>query len=183
MNPGYWCTTHVVLVAAVCSAFVQLRSPTSNQRWCSFDATVDYSHYSLLDGSAHRVWESALLKGRLPLESEFEDSIVWPKQPLFDDVCDVMVDLELPRAVWRHPSISTSVLWTLKRLSREFQDRVSARSDCEDEDDDDAIYDDTSFEGTTSIDSISIDVAATLLEEYGDTVSGIQSLRFDLWLS
>ena len=71
------------------------------------DEVLDYG--SVLEASRGvAIWRLALLKGRLPLTSEFD--VLWPEEPLFAQTQAAMADLQFPRFVLKHPDTVNSVL-------------------------------------------------------------------------
>ena len=73
-----------------------------------------------LDGTSRslgglRVWGEALRRGRLPTEVEFDNGAIWPERPLYDELVRVLIDLELPRFVLRHPETADAVLLSMLR--------------------------------------------------------------------
>ena len=78
------------------------------------------------------VWKSALLRGRLPVKKDFPyyPEQVWPSHPsLYQALCSVLVELQLPRFVLRHPDAITVVLMALHRKVNEFEERMSLKEE------------------------------------------------------
>ena len=68
-----------------------------------------------------QVWETCLRKARLPLIDDFQQTTIWPEEPLFFHVNDALSALGLPRLVRRHPeTLTTSVLLGLAKIVIEF---------------------------------------------------------------
>ena len=68
-----------------------------------------------------QVWETCLRKARLPLIDDFQQTTIWPEEPLFHHVYEVLSALGLPRLVRRHPeTLTTSVLLGLAKVVIEF---------------------------------------------------------------
>ena len=67
-----------------------------------------------LDGL--HIWGEALRKGRLPTEEEFHNITIWPERPLYDELVRILIELELPRFVLRHPETADAVLLSLLLL-------------------------------------------------------------------
>ena len=68
-----------------------------------------------------QVWETCLRKARLPLIDDFQQTTIWPEEPLFFHVNDAFSALGLPRLVRRHPeTLTTSVLLGLAKVVIEF---------------------------------------------------------------
>eukprot|EP00977_Amphora_coffeiformis_P017874 scaffold5999_cov149-Amphora_coffeaeformis.AAC.11 len=90
-----------------------------------------------------QVWRSSLIRGRLPVEQDFDNMpTLWPDEPLFTKVSQAMARLELPRLVLRHAELINSVLLSLLDMVLEFQQtkeqgRVVDKEEEEEEEDDD----------------------------------------------
>lgn len=139
-----------------------------------------------------RVWRKTLEKGHLPVEEDFDDG-VWPCQPLYSNVCQKMVELQLPRFVLNHPETTSFILLSIIRMSIEFYKEVYT------------IEDDTEFvsqnenagdkleEGSnlidyekftevdvqmkeSTIDQVAKESTEMLDEEYGDVINGVSIL-------
>ena len=142
-----------------------------------------------------QIWETSLRKARLPLIEDFrKDQNVWPEEPLFSHVYDVLSELGLPRLVRRHPEILTSVLLGVAKVVMGFiqaqrqgklvfvEDNIEEEEDCDLEDLDTAIdlediaqfaYEPLSME---EMDQLADSLANNLKQEWGGVVQGVASL-------
>ena len=138
-------------------------------------------------------WESSLRKGRLPLgKGDFAEDDVWPEEPLFEKVTDVMSHLGMPRLMRRHPEIKSSVLLEVARIVVEFtrsRERgklvVVEDHDNEIEDDlwgiDDETNDSTiEFEYRPmldgDLDKLAEQLASNIQDQFGSVVQGVSLL-------
>eukprot|EP00956_Cyclotella_meneghiniana_P026681 scaffold58286_cov68-Cyclotella_meneghiniana.AAC.3 len=86
------------------------------------DDTASYfrlhdAHQAMLGLST---WETSLRKGRIPIQSDFTQQVLWPKEPLFTSVYESLSQLALARLVKRHPEVMTSVLLGVVKVVVEF---------------------------------------------------------------
>ena len=137
-------------------------------------------------------WESSLRKGRLPLgKGDFVKDDVWPVEPLFGKVSDVMSRLGLPRLVRRHPEIKSSVLLEVARIVVEFtrsreRGKLVVVEDQEDELEEDpwAIDDETNdsieFEYRPmlggELEKLAEQLANNIQDQFGSVVQGVSLL-------
>ncbi|EJK49119.1 hypothetical protein THAOC_32037, partial [Thalassiosira oceanica] len=139
-------------------------------------------------------WESSLRKGRLPLgKRDFVKDDVWPEEPLFGKVTDVMSRLGLPRLIRRHPEIKSSVLLEVARIvveftrSRERGKLVVVEDQQEDEVEDDpwAIEDDDTNDSVVfeyrpmlegELDKLADQLAGNIQDQFGSVVNGVSLL-------
>jgi hypothetical protein len=143
--------------------------------------------------SGINVWRNALLKGRLPLEEDFSQSI-WPAEPLFSAIVDALQELELPRFVLRHPEANTSVLLTMIRMAMEFNKQLAMDSedeeenvDDEEDEDKDDIYDsyylsddswsdDSVNQSQPSEGDLAAEIASGFIDQFGGVIQGTRAL-------
>ena len=72
-----------------------------------------------------QVWRRVLLKGRLPMDQDF-DTTIWPSEPLFSPLVKTMAELQLARFVKNHPETISAVLLTVVRITMEFARKTRA---------------------------------------------------------
>lgn len=68
-----------------------------------------------------QAWRYSLMRGRLPVVQDFDETPLWPTEPLFSKVSQTMASLELQRLVLRHNELVNSVLLSLLTVVLEFQ--------------------------------------------------------------
>jgi len=141
--------------------------------------------------SGLRVWRSVLVKGRLPVEGDFEreEGSVWPKDPLFSHLSQVLADLQLPRFVLRHPDTVNAVLLTMLQLAINFIEKlqdISSPPDPQDavsrgshevalrqeagEEGDEQSFNDEKFE------ALAAELAGEMAAQWGGVIGGVNVL-------
>jgi MoxR-like ATPase len=144
-------------------------------------------------------WKTVLQKGRLPIPDDFskhkdKDSKVWPEEPLFSAISNVMADLQLPRFVLSHPETVTAVLLSVWRLVMNFQNEVIKASSLQ-QDEQEPINDDDNYETIQQPQASPIDdtiqeqpldetapqliaeqVASSLIQQFGGVIGGMHAL-------
>ena len=142
-----------------------------------------------------QIWESSLLKARLPLVDDFSaDRNVWPDEPLFSAVRETLSELGLARLVRRHPDILTSALLGVAKVVIAFikgrrkgklvvvDDDTTAEDEeySWEEDDGDDLVDTTEYEyeplSDGEMDQLAESLAIRLKEEWGSVVQGVALL-------
>lgn len=169
-------------------------SPTNNEH---DDTTTNFFTFS--DATKAMIglqtWETSLRKARLPLLEDFSTNNnqhdVWPKEPLFGHVYDILSELGMPRLVRRHPEILTSVLLGVAKFVIEFikaqkQGKLVIVEQNVDDDDDvdyddrDDVYETPEFEyeplSTEELDQLSDSLANNLKQEWGGVIQGVAML-------
>ena len=144
-----------------------------------------------------QVWRTILLKGRLPIKEDF--SQVWPEEPLYSPLVQVMGDLQLARFVKCHPETVSAVLLTVLRITMNFASRTRPTildndNDDDDDDDDDEDDDDEQDDWYDTIERypdfytiqkpsneetatmVAEELASGLMEEWGGVVEGVHAL-------
>lgn len=130
-----------------------------------------------------------LRKGHLPTEEEF-DIAVWPEEPLYTQLVNVLTELELPRFVLRHPKTTNAVLLSILRMVIQFYERASDDGDNSDsladtpededgEDDEESPFFTDEQENADSIETMAVDLADELAVQWGGIVNAMSSL--DQW--
>ena len=133
-----------------------------------------------------RVWGEVLRKGHLPTEEEF-DIAVWPEEPLYTQLVNVLTELELPRFVLRHPKTTNAVLLSILRMVIQFYERASDDGDNSDsladtpededgEDDEESPFFTDEQENSDSIETMAVDLADELAVQWGGIVNAMSSL-------
>ena len=145
---------------------VLLRASRDNPRRFGLD---DLSRS--LDGL--HIWGEALRKGRLPTEEEFHNVTIWPERPLYDELVRILIELELPRFVLRHPETADAVLLSLLRLVIQYQYR---RSEDGEEGSDDASTDVNVKYANNNVETMAVDLADDLAMQWGGIVQAMGSL-------
>jgi hypothetical protein len=138
-------------------------------------------------------WESSLRKGRLPLLTDFQES-VWPEEPLFLHVHQAFSTLALQRLVRRHPEILNSVLLgvvkvvvefiNLQRRGKLIVDEAEAVEDEEYVYEDFTLEEDEEFEqdieyvalSQEELDRLAESLSSKLSQEWGGVVQGVSLL-------
>ena len=123
-------------------------------------------------GGLH-IWGEALRKGRLPTEEEFHDGAIWPERPLYDELVRVLIDLELPRFVLRHPETADAVLLSMLRLVIQYQYRLSEDGE---EGSDDASTDVNVEYTSNNVETMAVNLADDLAVQWGGIVQAMGSL-------
>jgi len=165
------------------------------------DDEVAGNGFSLLNlggGSGHilevsqalQIWRFALSKGRFPRAQEFSQLVenttsaafVWPPEPLFSKLTEVMAIMQLPRLALRHSETIPSILVALLRMTHQFEREKSvltAEIDQENDEtpveDDEYTYEDTYDENyyDTSYDQVELDEALSIERVAQDLVDGL----------
>ena len=75
-------------------------------------------------------WKQALLHGHLPEYDHLEivSKAIWPDKLLFEELCSVCNNLELPLLTSRHPELIPSVLRGLLEVSINYSKRIIERN-------------------------------------------------------
>ena len=122
-----------------------------------------------------RVWGEGLRKGRLPTGEEFHDiAVVWPEEPLYTQLVEVLAELELPRFVLRHPETTNAVLLSILRMAIQFHERAAG---------DDHYYDGHSLADTPKEEDGEDDEESPTFKHGGhniDSVDSIETMAVDL---
>lgn len=144
------------------------------------------------------IWRNVLVKGRLPIESDFAtDSInTWPPEPLFSSLCDAMAEIQLARFVLRHPETISAVLLSVLRLTMEFAKRLRSTNESDEEtidlDEPSELYDDADMmieedatfgfdEQTNEVSSeeaelLANDISHAMVEQWKGVTAGVHTL-------
>ena len=134
-----------------------------------------------------RVWGEVLRKGRLPAVDEFDVMLIWPEEPLYTQLVNVMTELELPRFVLRHPETTNAVLLSILRMVIQFNQRAGdddgsdSLADTPEEEEDSEDDEESPFfryktENTDSIETMAVDLADELAVQWGGIVNAMSSL-------
>ena len=141
-----------------------------------------------------QVWETCLRKARLPLIDDFQQTTIWPEEPLFYHVYDALSALGLPRLVRRHPeTLTTSVLLGLAKIVVEFikaqrqgklviseEDNIDNNDDWEEDTLSDIEDDFIAFEyeplSLEELNQLADSLASNLKKEWGGVVQGVAQL-------
>lgn len=156
----------------------------------------------LSTSSGIRTWRTCLCKGRFPYKADFDEDVVWPAEPFFSKIIEVMTTLELPRFVLRHPETVSAVLLTLVRLTFRFMDDLREKAEEKEEDllgadedfenDNTDLYEDTDDDfviefdldgkddeislSIEEIDAIAAEIADSMMKEWSGVVGGMNML-------
>ena len=171
-----------------------LPPPTTEES--SADEEKGNVRFLLESNGGVRVWRNCLINGRLPdAQHDFDkQAMLWPPHPLFDKVCQAMVQLELPRLVLRHAEIVETVLSTLvsmvlqfRQAQQKYERSTTLKHESTDKTDSEefpSTINDTDQSALTneSLDGQELEILAeelvqdVLLEEWSEFVSGVSSL-------
>jgi MoxR-like ATPase len=67
------------------------------------------------------VWKRCLLKGRVPIMSDFTNMDPWPSEPFFTAITQTLTESQFPRIIQRHPELLMAVLRTLINKAQQFE--------------------------------------------------------------
>ena len=119
------------------------------------------------------------------------DATPWPSQPLLGALCEAMIELQLPRATARHPSLVRAALTAVLEATMKFGDEASALamedSTAEDGADDSTSYwcdDDDEEDPAAAEDQLEASlletaqqIAGELADEWSAPLSGVRALQ------